>query len=165
MSKAMKLVGNMTALNTINDINQLSDMPDGPCILDLHNLAEKDLVVGQIKAACGKASVEYIISAAQLALHKSIAAMVTAPINKEATRLAGYGELGHLELLAHYTDTKEYATMLVSEKLRVVHLTTHYSLKEAVSKVKKDYILARLKLTQKSFNAWGYAHPVIGLRP
>jgi 4-phospho-D-threonate 3-dehydrogenase / 4-phospho-D-erythronate 3-dehydrogenase len=65
--------------------------------------------------------------------------------------------------LAHYTDTKEYATMLVSDNLRVVHLTTHYSLKEAATRVKKELILARLKLTQKCFNEWGYPHPIIAV--
>ena len=132
-------------------------------IVDLKNLSPLEVKIGKTSAACGKASVEYIIKAAQLALHHKIDAIVTAPINKESTTLAGFGELGHLELLAHYTDTKEYATMLVSDNLRVVHLTTHYSLKEAASRVKKELILARLKLTQNCFNDWGYPHPIIAV--
>jgi 4-hydroxythreonine-4-phosphate dehydrogenase len=163
IAKALKMAGNQAELNLIGDLTLFKYDANRINILDLHNLAEKDFVIGQISAASGKASVEYILRAAQLALGHQIAAIVTAPINKEATRSAGYGELGHMDLLAHYTDTKEYATMLVSENLRVVHLTTHYSLKEAVNRVKKDLILARLNLTQKSFKAWGYAHPIIGV--
>jgi 4-hydroxythreonine-4-phosphate dehydrogenase len=163
IAKALKMAGNQAELNLIGDLTLFKYDANRINILDLHNLAEKDFVIGQISAASGKASVEYILRAAQLALWHQIAAIVTAPINKEATRSAGYGELGHMDLLAHYTDTKEYATMLVSENLRVVHLTTHYSLKEAVNRVKKDLILARLNLTQKSFKAWGYAHPIIGV--
>jgi 4-hydroxythreonine-4-phosphate dehydrogenase len=129
----------------------------------MHNLKESEVITGQICKVCGKASVEYIIRAAQLALHREIAAMVTAPINKEATRLAGFGELGHLELLAHYTGAVEYATMLVSGPLRVVHLTTHYSLREAVNHVTREYITRRLKLTQESFFSWGWERPRIAV--
>lgn len=163
MEKAARLTGNRSKLKLLGDNLQLDRSPGVLNMLDLHNLASDELVIGKISAACGRASVEYIIKAAQLALHHQIDAMVTAPINKEATRSAGYGELGHLELLAHYTDSKVYATMLVSEKLKVVHLTTHYSLNEAVKRVKRELILERLELTHKSFNNWGNSHPVIGV--
>jgi 4-hydroxythreonine-4-phosphate dehydrogenase len=163
MIKAMALVGNRSKLIAAGDNLQLNQNTDVLNILDLKNLSFSEVEIGKTSAACGKASVEYIIRAAQLALHHKIDAIVTAPINKESTTLAGFGELGHLELLAHYTDTKEYATMLVSDNLRVVHLTTHYSLKEAVRRVKKELILARLKLAQKFFNDWGYSHPIIGV--
>jgi 4-hydroxythreonine-4-phosphate dehydrogenase len=88
---------------------------------------------------------------------------VTAPINKEATRLGGYGDVGHLEFLARLTHAREYATMLVSGLLRVVHLTTHYSLKEACALVTKERILARLKLTDSEFKKWGVTRPRIGV--
>jgi len=147
-------------------ISCFDDMPDDPAevaLLDMHNIPENDAAVGCVNAICGQASVDYILEAARLALNGKIKALVTAPINKEATRLAGLGELGHLELLASYTHSKDYATMLVSENLRVVHLTTHYSLSEAVSKVKQDLILARLGLIDRSFRNWGFQQPVIGV--
>ncbi|MBI2857961.1 MAG: 4-hydroxythreonine-4-phosphate dehydrogenase PdxA, partial [Chloroflexi bacterium] len=71
--------------------------------------------------------------------------------------------LGHLEFLARLTGAREYATMLVSEPLRVVHLTTHHSLKDACELVTRERILARLKLTHDSFGQWGMEHARIAV--
>ncbi len=92
-----------------------------------------------------------------------VKALVTAPISKEATILAGCGELGHLELLARATGATEYATMLVSDSLRVVHLSTHHSLRNACDLVTKERVLAKLKLTLQSFKEWGIEHPRIAV--
>jgi len=119
--------------------------------------------LGQVCGACGKAAMEYIVEAVRLAMDGRIKALVTAPINKEATKQAGYGEVGHLEFLAALTGATEYATMLVIGPLRVVHLTTHYSLRDACDLVKKDRILSKLNLTYDSFRQWGIDHPRIGV--
>jgi len=119
--------------------------------------------MGQISAECGRASIEFLEMAMQLALNHEITAMVNAPINKVATMLAGYTGLGHLAYMAQATKTKTYATMLSTGNLRCVHLTTHYSLKEACDRVKKDFILSRLILTDESFRQWGFGKPVIGV--
>jgi 4-hydroxythreonine-4-phosphate dehydrogenase len=132
-------------------------------ILDMHNLDWAQVKMGQISADCGRASMEYLKMAMQLAMNHEITAMVNAPINKEATMLAGYTGLGHLEYMAQATRTKTYATMLATGNLRCVHLTTHYSLKEACDRVKKDFILSRLILTDESFRQWGFGKPVIGV--
>ncbi len=132
-------------------------------LLDLHNLNTDDFVVGRVCRSCGKASMEYIAAAANLAMRGEVAALVTSPINKEASVMAGYGDIGHLEFLARLSHATEYATMLVTGPLRVVHLTTHYSLKEACSHVTRSRILARLKLIQESFMQWGISHPRIGV--
>jgi len=111
---------------------------------------------------------EYIAKAAELTLDGKAKALVTAPISKEATKLAGYQDMGHLEYLAHITGAPEYATMLVTGPLSVVHLTTHYSLKDACKLVTKERILAKLKLTHDSFLKWGGKQPriaVAGLNP
>ncbi len=132
-------------------------------ILDMHEPDWAKVKIGQISAECGRASMEYLEMAMQLALNHEITAMVNAPINKEATMLAGYTGLGHLEYMAQATKTKTYATMLATGNLRCVHLTTHYSLKEACDRVKKDFILSRLILTDESFRQWGFGKPVIGV--
>ena len=132
-------------------------------ILDMHNLAWDKVKIGVISAECGRASMAFLEKAMQLALHREITAMVNAPINKEATMLAGFTGLGHLEYMAQATNTKTYATMLATDNLRCVHLTTHYSLKEACDRVKKGLILERLKLTDASFRQWGFGRPVIGV--
>jgi 4-hydroxythreonine-4-phosphate dehydrogenase len=105
----------------------------------------------------------FLEKAMQLAVNHETAGMVNAPINKEATMLAGYTGLGHLEYMAQATSTKIYATMLATGNLRCVHLTTHYSLREACNHVKKEFILERLKLTDTSFRQWGFGQPVIGV--
>ena len=132
-------------------------------ILDMHNLDWSKVKIGQISADCGRASMAFLEKAMQLALNHEITAMVNAPINKEATMLAGYTGLGHLEYMAEATNTKIYATMLATGNLRCVHLTTHYSLREACDRVKKEFILERLKLTDTSFRQWGFGQPVIGV--
>ena len=132
-------------------------------IIDMHNLDWAKVKAGQLSAACGRAAWEFMEKTVQLALNHEVSAMANAPINKEATMLAGYTGLGHLEYMAQATGTKIYATMLVTGNLRCVHLTTHYSLREACDKVQKDYILERLKLTDESFRQWGFGKPIIGV--
>ncbi len=163
MQEAIKLVNKPLQLHSVNTIVDLQGQFGILDLLDLHNLARSEVVVGQIGKACGRAAMEYVVKAAQLALEGQVKAIVTTPINKEAARQAGYGELGHLELLARLTGATEYATMLVSGTLRVVHLTTHYSLKRACELVTKERILAKLKLTNQSFQRWGMAQPRIAV--
>jgi 4-hydroxythreonine-4-phosphate dehydrogenase len=132
-------------------------------LIDRHNLDMKDVITGKVCRACGRAAMEYVTEAAQMALQGRVKAIVTAPINKEATAQAGYGEVGHLEFLARLTHVTEYATMLVSGPLRVVHLTTHYPLKDACKMVTRERVLAKLRLTHDSFRHWGTSHPRIAV--
>lgn len=119
--------------------------------------------VGAATAVAGKASVEWVLAAAHLALNREIDAIVTAPINKAATHLAGYTDLGHMELFQALTKAPNVATMLLTGSMRVVHLTTHRSLREACAYVTKDHVLAKLRLTDAFFRAHGFARPHIGV--
>ncbi|MCJ7605484.1 MAG: 4-hydroxythreonine-4-phosphate dehydrogenase PdxA, partial [Dehalococcoidales bacterium] len=132
-------------------------------IIDLRNLEREEVVTGTICRACGRAAMEYIETASGMMLRGEARAVVTAPINKEATKQAGYEDIGHLEYMARLTGSTDYATMLVSGPLRVVHLTTHHSLREACSLVTRERILARLRLIQDTFKKWGNGHPRIGV--
>jgi len=132
-------------------------------VLDLHNLKLGDISIGSLCAESGRAAMEYIIESMRLAQEKAIAAIVTTPINKEATTLAGYHDLGHMELFARLTGIKQLATMLVASPLRVVHLTTHKSLQEACRLVTRELILDRLLLIDRCFRDWGMTHPRIGV--
>ena len=163
MSDTMGSLDSPLRLHTVDKIDDVQGRYGTIDLLDLHNLNPEEVITGKVCAACGKAAMDYIIKAAELALKNKVKAMVTAPINKEATKQAGYGDTGHLEFLARISHTTEYATMLVSGTLRVVHLTTHYSLKDACSLVTKESILARLKLTFESFRKWGIPSPRIGI--
>ena len=161
--EAVKLVKRQLKLHAVKMAAEVKGQWGTIDLLDLHNLERGEVVSGQICAPCGRAAMEFIAEAARLALAGEVKALVTAPINKEATQQAGYGEVGHLEYLARLTGTVEYATMLVSGPLRVVHLTTHHSLREACGLVTREKILARLRLTHDSFRGWGMEHPRIAV--
>jgi 4-hydroxythreonine-4-phosphate dehydrogenase len=161
--EAIKLASKPLACHSVQTIAKVEGKLGAIDLLDLNNLEAGQVTLGQISGACGKAAMEYIMEAVRLALKGEVKAVVTAPINKEATKLAGYRDVGHLELIARLTGATEYATMLVSGPLRVVHLTTHHSLRSACNLVTKKRILARLKLTHESFQRWGIDHPRIAV--
>lgn len=150
-------------LNIVAGITDIRGEPGIIDLYDLHNIHPSDVLTGKVCQSCGKAAVEYILKACDMAMAGKVDALVTAPINKEATTLAGFGELGHMELLAKYTGTSEYATMLVSGNLRVVHLTTHYSLRKALDYVKHDLIYRKLKLIKDCFERWDIGNPSIAV--
>jgi len=160
---AVELINKPLNVHEVEKVSDTSGKFGMIDILAMHNMEWESVKVGQVSAACGRASMEFLEKAMQLALSHEVTAMVNAPINKEATMLAGYPGLGHLEYMAQATGTKIYATMLATGNLRCVHLTTHYSLREACDQVKKDYILSRLKLTAESFHQWGFGKPIIGV--
>ncbi len=160
LEKAAQLVSIELNLNEITRIEEVKENVVN--LIDLHNL-RNNLPLAEVTAESGRAAMQYIEKATQLAQEGIIAAVVTAPINKEATALAGYADVGHLEYMARLTGSKEYATMLVSSQLRTVHLSTHYSLREALSLVSKERIIARLKLTHNAFVSWGFNKPIIGV--
>ena len=132
-------------------------------VLDIHNLDTRDVTVGQISPACGKAAMEWVTRAGELAMEGRVDALATAPVNKEAASLAGYTAIGHMELLQELTGAPDVATVLMAGPLRVVHLTTHRSLRVACDYVTKDRILGKLQLTHDTFITWGIPNPRIGV--
>ena len=132
-------------------------------VIDPENLDFRYVVPGRVSAEAGKASMEWAIRAAELCSTGQAQAIVTAPINKEAARMGGFVDVGHMEVLQRFTEAQEVATMLMSGHLRVVHLTTHRSLRKACDYVTYDNVLAKLKLTNASFQEWGFPQPHIGV--
>jgi len=163
MQEAIELVNKPPKLRQVKAATEVDGQLGTIDLLDLHNLDRQEVFLGEVCSACGRAAMEYIAKAAWLVLEGEAKALVTAPINKEATKEAGYGEMGHLEFLAGLTGATEYATMLVTGTLRVVHLTTHHSLRYACDLVTKEQVLAKLKLTHDSFQGWGIEYPHIAV--
>ncbi len=121
-------------------------------VIDLANVAAETLKIGAMSAEGGKASIEYIEKAVGYALQGDCEAMVTAPINKKAMRLAGSSHIGHTELIAALSGVKEPLTMFWVRGLRIFFLTRHLPLEEALRAVKKERILdtaARMDRTLK----------------
>ena len=90
-------------------------------------------------------------------------ATVTNPLNKEAMNLAGHHFSGHTEIYAYYTGTEHYTMMLAHKDLRVVHVSTHVSLREACDRVKKDRVLEVISIADKACRDMGIAKPRIGV--
>ena len=116
----------------------------------------------------GKAAYACVEMATKLALTKEIDAVVTAPLNKEALNRAGYAYSGHTEILAHLCNVNDVVMMLVAGNLRIAHVTTHVSLRQACDLVTKDRILRVLELSDRGVRKMGVAEPrlvVAGLNP
>ncbi len=163
LSDVMKALSSPLKIRRVRPSDEVKGESGTIDVIDLKNLNKKEIIPGQVCTACGKAAMEYISEAARLAMEGKVEAVVTAPINKEATVRAGYRDIGHLEYFARITHTSEYAIMLASGPLRIVHLSTHYSLKEACERVSKEKILAKLRLTNDSFQRWGIDYPRIAV--
>ena len=137
-------------------------------VLDMNNINMKSIQFKKVTSIQGKASFEYIQKVIELAIQRKIDATVTGPINKESLQAAGYPYPGHTEIYADLTKTKEYAMMLVDEKFRVVHVSTHTSLRKAVDRVKKERILRVIQLGDTALRNIGLKRPkiaVAGLNP
>lgn len=163
LQAAAKVTGQTLNAGRVVDFTEIPSRPSGAYVLDLRNIDLKLFQPGRVSADCGKAAMQYIERGTELAVERRVRALVTAPINKEATVLAGYQDIGHLEYLARVTGAKQYATMLVSGHLRAVHLTTHHSLAEACRRVTRALVFDRLRLTHRSFVGWGFPAPRIGV--
>ena len=109
-----------------------------------------------------------MLRAADLALAKSVDAIVTAPLNKEAMQRAGFTWAGHTELLAEHTGAANVTMMLTNREMRIMHVSTHVSLSEAIRRVTRERVLRVLHLTQDGLTSLGIAAPriaVAGLNP
>jgi 4-hydroxythreonine-4-phosphate dehydrogenase len=133
-------------------------------LLDLGLAKPRDFRYGEVQADCGELAVRAVEWAATGCLSGELAAMVTAPINKEAIHAAGYvDDIGHQEILARLAGVSQTATMLMTPGLRVVHLSTHKSLAQAVRFVTKDEVLGKLHLIHTTLSQWGLSNPRIAV--
>jgi 4-hydroxythreonine-4-phosphate dehydrogenase len=137
-------------------------------VLDLKNIEAAKLVHKAVSPECGRASFEYVQKVIELALAGRIDATVTGPINKESINKAGFRYAGHTEIYADLTKTRNYAMMLAHEAFRVIHVSTHVSLREACDRVKKERVYEVIKLGHDTVRRLGVEQPriaVAGLNP
>ena len=163
LKSSLDLTGKSALVKKTKNLESLHSQNGSIAVFDPENLDFKNVNLGQISASSGKASVEWILTAGELAMSRKVDAIVTAPINKEACSLAGYKDVGHMEIFQRQSGTSEVATMLMAENLRVVHLTTHKSLRMACDYVTKSNILSKIILTHVNFSEWGFRMPKIGV--
>lgn len=123
----------------------------------------EELPLGKVQAQSGQAAFDYIKTGIEAALVGEVSALVTAPINKEAMRLAGLPYPGHTEILAELSNCDDYTMMMSSDDLRVVLVTIHESLKNAIELVTTESILRAIRLAHTAIAKAGIAEPRIGV--
>lgn len=156
------------SVNNITNINEANFNEKIVNVYDLKNVGIDKLEIGKVSAMAGRAAFESVKKVIDLALSKEIDATVTGPINKEAINLAGFKFSGHTEIYAHFTKTKKYAMLLVEENFRVIHVSTHVSLRKACDLVKKERIIEVAELLNDACKMFGISNPKIaiaGLNP
>jgi 4-hydroxythreonine-4-phosphate dehydrogenase len=126
-------------------------------------LIAPDLPFGRVSAAAGEAAYRYIVRAVEYALARRIDAICTAPINKEALNAAGHRFPGHTELLADLTGTPEVSLMLIAPKLRVIHVTAHMGLIDAIARIDAALVERTIARGRELLLRAGHGEPRIGV--
>jgi len=121
------------------------------------------IVPGQVQPAAGKAAAECVIAAAELALAGKINAIATAPLNKDALNQAGYHYPGHTEMLADLTGSKDFSLTLIAGQLRVIHVTTHVSMRRALDLVDQERVLRIIRLADRFCRYLGVERPRVAV--
>ena len=163
MDDALRIIGSETPTRVAHSLDDVAGRAGAIDVLDIENLDFDQIDYGRVSKVAGSASVEWVLRAGEMAAAGSVNAITTAPINKEACSLAGHRDVGHMEIFRTQTGAADVATMLMARSLRVVHLTTHRSLRVACDYVTRENVLAKIELTHASFRQWGFADPRIGV--
>jgi len=167
LRRAAELLGVRLGIREIPEPEEAAFEPQTADVLQVGELPA-DLPFGALDARAGDAAFRYVERATRLASAGRVAAIATAPLNKEAMHLAGHGYPGHTEILADLTGTDDYAMMLVTDELKVIHVSTHVSLKEAIERAQPERELAVIRLAHESLRKLGVSSPrvaVAGLNP
>ncbi len=155
-------------INAIQSIDEAKFKHGILDVYDLKNVKLNELEAGVVSAMAGKAAFEAVVKVIELAIANEIDATVTAPLNKESIHKAGHKFSGHTEIYAHYTNTSKFAMLLADENFRVIHTSTHVSLRQACDLCKKDRVLEVISLLNDACLKLGINNPriaVAGLNP
>ena len=168
MTEALRLIDSRVALHPVRSIPECRWQPGTLEVLDLANVDMTTLPRCEVSAAAGRAAYEYIETAVRLAQARAIDAIVTAPVNKEGLAAAGVPHSGHTEILASLSNTRDFAMLLMGKELRVIHVTTHVSLRRVPDLVTRDRVLRTIRLAQQTLEGLGQPRgriAVAGLNP
>jgi len=162
LRQAADILGIDADIQAIQDMEDAVFTPGRVNVIDLALLPE-DLPWGQLSPVAGHAAYEYIRVASELAMAGKVQAICTAPLNKEALHAAGHIFPGHTELLAHLTGTEEVSMMLSTPKIRVIHVTTHIGLMDAIRKINPDLVERTIRRGHEALVRAGIPNPKIGV--
>jgi len=156
------------SVNVIESPRSASDVSNTINVLDIPNCDPAEFAIGEVAAYTGNAAYEYVVRATELCLAGDADGIVTAPLNKKAMVMAGHEFDGHTGLLAHLCGVDTQYMILGSPKLRVIHLTTHLSLVDALKRVKTDRIVLCTRAANEHAKQLGFEKPriaVCGVNP
>lgn len=158
-AKILALDAEIVAVDSVEDV---VEAPGRINVIDL-GLLPADLPWGQISAVAGDAAFRYIEKAASLAVAGAVQAICTAPLNKAALHLGGHKYPGHTEMLAELTGTPEVSMLLSAPKLRVIHVTTHIGLIDAIKKIEPGLVERTVRRGWEALRRAGINKPRIGV--
>lgn len=164
LKNAARMVGRTEI--RMNVIEKPSDglyLPGCIDVIDINCVDADKLPIGKVSAMAGEAAFQYVKKVIELAMAGEVDATVTNALNKEAINLAGRHYSGHTEIYAEFTNTNKYTMMLAHKNLRVVHVSTHVSLREACDRVKKERILEVIRIAHQACREMGIDKPKIGV--
>jgi len=168
MQDALRITGAPGRVRAIGDVAEAEFEGGVIEVLDLKNIDLARLTRGRVNVMAGKAAYEYIKTATEMTLAGKTDAIVTSAINKEALNKAGYHYDGHTGLLAELCGRPEVTMMLVAGNLRVCHVSTHVSLRQAIDRVRPERILKVIEMADRAMRDIGIDNPRIavpGLNP
>lgn len=169
LARAQRFTGTTLPIRAVKKAADASEFAaDGVAVLDLANIDDARHQLGRIDPMCGQAAYESIKRATELALAGEVGAIVTSAINKAALNAAGHHFDGHTGLLAQLCGAPGATMMLVADTLRVSHVSTHVSLRQAIDRVRPERIIKVLQLTHDAMRRLGIEQPrlaVAGLNP
>lgn len=165
------LAMNITPQAALRVIDKISDATFKPGVINVIDepLENPDaLMPGVVQAAAGDLAYRCIKRATVLALAGDVKAIATAPLNKEALHLGGHNYPGHTELLAHLTGSKEFAMVLYTDKLKVIHISTHISLRRFLDTLNGERVKTVIRVANHFLKRVGIERPriaVAGVNP
>lgn len=168
LDRAQRYTGIKLELNSVDNLAAARFDVRSINVLDLKNVDPIRVTLGHVSPFAGQAAFDAIRTATELALARRVNAIVTSAINKAALNAAGHHFDGHTGLLAHLCSAPRATMMLAADRLRVSHVSTHVSLRQAIERVRPDRILEVLELTNDAIRRLGIERPrlaVAGLNP
>lgn len=149
-------------------IHRIAEVAQGKFTEGIVNCVDLDVALetlsfGELSGSAGHAAFEFVRHAVHLALAREVQGICTAPLNKASLHLGGHLYPGHTELLAELTGATNFAMMLSSPKLKVIHVTTHLGLVDAIDAIQPARVFTVIQLAHDALRAAGYAAPRIAV--
>lgn len=167
VARQLAFAGEGYALHTVAEPEQARWEPGVVNVLDM-GILQAPVAPGTLAAECGEAAFRALERGIALSLEKRLAGIVTAPLNKEALHMAGHKFDGHTEILGHFCGNRPTFMLLSSERLKIVHVSTHCSLRQACDRAKKERVLATVRAVDEHLRLLGHERrriAVAGLNP